>query len=152
LPSAAIPMSDSTQSSPAVQAPKVAGAAWAAFRHTAFAVIWGTTVVANTGAAMYNTAAGWLMTSLAPDPLTVSLVQVMTTLPIFLFALPAGALADIVDRRGLLIGVEIATTVLGAVFAGLVWLNAVTPTVLLAFTFLLGVCGALAAPAWQAIV
>src|SRR5262245_20240909 len=101
---------------------------------------------------MYNTAAGWLMTTLDRDPLTVSLVQVATTLPIFLFALPAGALADIVDRRRLLIGVEVATTVLSTIFAALVWSNKVTPGTLLAFTFLLGACGALTAPAWQAVV
>ena len=101
---------------------------------------------------MYNAAAGWLMTSLDPDPLTVSLVQVATSLPMFLFALPAGALADIVDKRRLLIGVEVATTVLSAAFAALVWIDAVTPVTLLAFTFLLGVCGALTAPVWQSVV
>jgi predicted MFS family arabinose efflux permease len=73
-------------------------------------------------------------------------------LPMFLFALPAGALADIVDRRWLLIGVEAATTVLSAMFAVLVWLSAVTPVTLLAFTFFLGICSALTAPAWQSIV
>jgi MFS family permease len=101
---------------------------------------------------MYNAAAGWLMTSLDPDPLTVSLVQVATSLPMFLFALPAGALADMVDKRRLLIGVEVATTVLAAALAALVWIDAVTPVTLLAFTFLLGVCSALTAPVWQSIV
>ena len=57
------------------------------------------------------------MTSLDPDPLIVSLVQVATSLPMFLFALPAGALADIVDRRRFLIGVEILITAISAVFA-----------------------------------
>ncbi len=101
---------------------------------------------------MYSAAAGWLMTSLDPDPLTVSLVQVATSLPMFLFALPAGALADIVDKRRLLIGVQVAATVLSAAFAALVWIEVVTPLTLLAFTFLLGVCGALTAPVWQSIV
>ena len=64
---------------------------WIAFRHTAFAVIWMATVVANVGTWMYNAASGWLMTSLAADPLTVSMVQVASGLPMFLFALPAGA-------------------------------------------------------------
>src|SRR5262245_10136645 len=122
-------------SGPAVPALKTAASAWDPFRHATFAILWGATVVANIGTWMYNAAAGWLMTSLNPDPLIVSLVQVATTLPMFLFALAAGALADIVDRRWLLIAVEIATTVLSTIFAALVWFNAVTPMSLLAFTF-----------------
>ena len=72
--------------------------------------MWIALVVANVGTWMYNAASGWLMTSLDPDPLTVSLVQVATTLPIFLLALPAGALADVVDRRMFLFVLEVATT------------------------------------------
>ena len=76
-----------------------AGSPWSPFRYPIFAVIWTATVIANVGTWMYNAASGWLMTSLNPHPLIVSLVQVATTLPIFLFAVPAGALADIVDKR-----------------------------------------------------
>lgn len=65
---------------------------WIAFRYKAFTVVWIATVVANVGTWMYNAASGWLMTSLTLDPLTVSLVQVASSLPMFLFALPAGAL------------------------------------------------------------
>ena len=82
---------------------------------------------------MQNAAASWLMTSLNPDPFTVSLVQVATSLPLFLFALPAGALADIVDRRRLLIGVQVAVTVLVAAFGVLVWVGRATPLFLLSF-------------------
>lgn len=135
-----------------VSTSKAPGSPWDPFHHAAFAVLWTATVVANIGGWMYNAAAGWLMTTLAPDPVTVSLVQVATSLPMFLFALPAGALADTVDRRRLLIVVEIATTALSTIFAALVWLDAVTPMTLLVFTFLLGICGALTSPAWQAIV
>jgi MFS family permease len=101
---------------------------------------------------MYSAASGWLMTSLNPDPFIVSMVQVATTLPMFLFALPAGALADIVDKRKFLIVTEIAVAVLSAIFAAIVWLGLVTPGNLLLFTFLIGVGGALTAPAWQSIV
>src|ERR1700681_775813 len=76
---------------------------WSPFRHTTFTVLWTATVVANIGTWMYNAASGWLMTSLNPDPLAVSLVQAATTLPMFLFAVPAGALADIFDKRRFLI-------------------------------------------------
>ncbi|BAC49516.1 MFS permease [Bradyrhizobium diazoefficiens USDA 110] len=125
---------------------------WIAFRHKAFTVVWIATVVANVGTWMYNAASGWLMTSLNPDPLTVSLVQVASSLPMFLFALPAGALADTVDRRRFLIGSEILLTVVATVSAVLVWLDLINPSILLLFTFLLGAGSAFTAPAWQSIV
>src|SRR5262249_24157306 len=78
-------------------------------------------------------------------------VQVAAGLPIFLTAIPAGALADTVDRRRFLIAGEAANTAIAVIFAGLVTLDLVTPVVLLAFTFLIGVFGALTAPAWQAV-
>jgi len=79
--------------------------------------------------------------SLNSDALLVSLVQVATSLPMFLFALAAGALADIFDKRRFLIGVEAATTLLSALFAALVQFGAVTPGSLLLFMFLIGVGG-----------
>jgi MFS family permease len=125
---------------------------WIAFRHTTFTVVWGATVVANVGTWMYNAASGWLMTSLDADPLTVSLVQVASNLPMFLFALPAGALADTVDKRRFLIGAEIVLTIVAAASAVLVAFNLVTPSILLLLTFLLGAGAAFTAPAWQSIV
>jgi MFS family permease len=122
------------------------------FRHRTYAVIWTATVVANIGTWMYSAAAAWLMTELDPHPLMVSLVQVAASLPVFLFALPAGALADIVDRRRLLILAEGAITVLSGAFAALVWLGQVTPVSLLVFTFLIEMGAAFVAPAWQSIV
>jgi MFS family permease len=101
---------------------------------------------------MYNAASGWLMTSLNANPMIVSLVQVASSLPLFLFGLPAGALADMVDKRRFILLLEILTTAFSAVFALLVTLHAVTPSVLLLFIFLVGILGALEAPAWQAIV
>src|SRR4029077_19535726 len=66
-------------------------------------------------------------------------------------AIPAGALADIVDRRKFLIFAESATTVASAVFAPMVTLDLATPTNLLVFTFLIGAFSALTAPAWQSV-
>jgi MFS family permease len=125
---------------------------WSPFRYATFTVLWTATVVANIGTWMYNAASGWLMTTLDADPLIVSLVQVATSLPIFLFALPAGALADIIDKRRFLIAVEGATTVVAGIIAALVSLDLVTPAILLLFTFLLGVGAALTAPGWQSVV
>jgi MFS family permease len=106
----------------------------AAFRHRAFTVIWIATVVSNIGTRMYSAASGWLMVSLDSEALLVSLVQVATSLPMFLFALAAGALADIFDKRRFLIGVEAATTLLSGVFAALVQFGHVSPGSLLLFS------------------
>lgn len=92
------------------------------------------------------------MTRLDSNPLTVSLVQVATNLPMFLFALPAGALADIVDKRRFLTVSEIIVTVGAAMSAALVSLGLVNPFVLLLFTFLLGAGAAFTGPAWQSVV
>jgi predicted MFS family arabinose efflux permease len=132
-------------------APRASGSAWSPFVYPAFTVIWTASLVANIGTWMYTAASGWLMTGLNPDPLIVALVQVAAGLPIFLIAIPAGALADIVDRRRFLIAGEVANTAIAALFAGLVAFGLVTPLVLLVFTFLIGAFGALTAPAWQAI-
>jgi MFS family permease len=124
---------------------------WSPFRHATFAVVWTATVVSNVGGWMYSAASGWLMTSLDANPLIVSMVQVATTLPMFLFAVPAGALADIVDRRKFLILAETMITVISAIYAAIVWLGVATPLNLLLFTFLIGAGSALTSPAWQAI-
>src|SRR5258708_36954311 len=84
---------------------------WSPFRYATFSVLWTATVIANIGGWMYSAASGWLMTTLNPEPFIVSMVQGATTLPMFLFALPAGALADIIDKRKLLIAVEIGVTI-----------------------------------------
>ncbi len=117
-----------------------------------FAVIWTATLVSNVGGWMYSAASGWLMTTLNPDPLIVALVQAASTLPICLFALPAGALADIFDKRKFLIVVETLTTAVSAIYAAMVGLGLATPGNLLLFTFLIGAAGALTIPAWQAVV
>ena len=80
------------------------------FRHSLFASLWLASLVANIGGWMYNAAAAWLMTTLDPHPLTVSLVQAAASFPMFLFALPAGALADIVDKRRFILALEIIVT------------------------------------------
>ena len=130
----------------------IADSPWSPFRHPTFTVLWIATVVSNIGTWMQNAAAGWLMTGLNPDPLIVALVQVATSLSMFLFVLPAGALADIIDRRRLLIVIQVASAVITAILSVLVWTGRATPIILLAFTFLAGSAAALISPAWQAIV
>ena len=124
----------------------------APFGHSTFTVLWIATVVSNVGTWMHDVGAGWLMTELSTSPLTVAAVQAATTLPIFLFALVAGAIADIVDRRRLLIIANVLVATTAAALAAFVYLELVTPAVLIVFTFLLGTGAAFMAPAWQAIV
>jgi len=122
------------------------------FRHRAFAVLWVATVVSNVGTWMHDVAAGWLMTTLAPSPLMVAAVQAANTLPVVVLALPAGALADIVDRRRMLIAVQAAALCLSAALGLVVLSGNASPAALLAFTAALGACAAMTAPTWQAVV
>ena len=125
---------------------------WSPFRHKVYSLLWIATVVANVGGWMYSAAAAWLMTSLAPDPVMVALVQVAASLPMFLFAIPAGALADIVEKRRFVLILEITVAAISALFASLLSAGLVGPTLLIIFVFLVSSCAALEAPAWQAIV
>jgi MFS family permease len=126
--------------------------ALAPFRYRTFSVLWCATVIANTGTWMQSAAAGWFMTSLNPDPFIVSLVQVAASLPMFIFAIVAGALADIFDRRKLIIVIQIIVTLLIVGFTFMIRLGLVTPTSLLVFVFLVTTAAALIMPVWQSIV
>lgn len=117
-----------------------------------FATLWLATLVSGIGTWMNEVGAGWLMTSLAPEPLMVALVQAAATLPVFLLAVPAGAMADLIDKRRLLLAANLFMFVVAALMAFLVATGAMTPELLLFCTFLLGAGAAVVAPAWQAIV
>jgi MFS family permease len=124
---------------------------WSPLRNTLFRSLWIAAVVSNIGTWMHDVGAGWLMTSLSSSPSMVALVQAADTFPVMLLALPAGALADIVDRRRLLIGVQIYFLLVISALSILTWLGLTTPWVLLTFTFAIGVGTALTMPAWSAI-
>jgi MFS family permease len=127
-------------------------AALVPLRNTTFRGLWLANVVAWLGTWLQNTGAGWLMTSLAPEPLIVAMVQAATIMPVFLLALPGGALADIVDRRVFLIGAQLWTILAAIALAALTLAHAMTAFWLLALTFCIGIGSALTAPAWSAIV
>ncbi len=128
-----------------------ASSRWGIFGNVAFTVILIASSVSNIGIGMFDTSMSWLMTSLNPDPMMVSAVQVATWLPLFLLTFPAGALADLVDARRLLIGAQAAVVAISVAFAAIVSLHWTSPTILLATSFLLGIGGAIAAPAWLLI-
>jgi MFS family permease len=108
------------------------------FRSPIFGTLWIAVLFLYVGAAMYDVGASWLMTSLAPNPLFVSLVTTATTLPIFLFALPSGTLSDIFDRRNILIITCAYMFTISTILGMLTLVGVTTPTVLLMLTFALG--------------
>jgi MFS family permease len=125
-------------------------AAFAPLRHSAFRALWIANLASNTGLWIQNTGAGWLMTSLAPSPVMVSLVQAAAMLPVFLFALPGGALADVLDRRATLIGAQIWIAAAGLLLAVLAVLGLLGAWGLLVLTFAIGMGTAVIFPAWAA--
>ena len=125
---------------------------WAPLKNSTYAVLFMATVISNIGTWMHEVGASWKMTEMTQDPAMVALIQTAVSLPIFLFALPAGAMADLFNRRALLININIAALILATVLAFLMQADAVNPTLLLVFTFALGSSAAFIAPAWQAIV
>jgi len=123
----------------------------APLREPLFRSLWIAAVISYTGSWMQNVATGWLMTSLTRSPMWVALVQVAVSLPVLLIALPAGALADIFDRRKFLLFTQ-ASMVAAATVLGIMTLTGtVTPQILLVFTFLLGVGAVMNDPAWQSL-
>ena len=122
------------------------------FKHRTFAILWLASLVSTIGSWIHAVGAGWMMTSLSDSPFMVSLVQSITTLPIFLFALPAGALGDIYNRRQLLLITIVCMLLAAVTFAVMSWFEWVSAFSLLLFTFLLGVGAAFSAPAWQAVI
>ena len=129
-----------------------ASAGWAPLRHAVFRSLWLASVASNVGSWMHDTSASWLMVSLAPSPVMVALMQTAATAPFFLLALPGGALADVVDRRRLLIATQTWMLCAAGTLGVLTLLGLVTPPVLLALTFMIGVGNAMNAPVWQAII
>lgn len=132
--------------------PSIEGGAFAPFTSGAFALLWTATLISNIGTWMHEVGAGWLMTTLNPDPAVVTLVQAATTLPVFCFALLAGALADRLDKRRMLIGINLVLMAVVSLLALLVWQDAMTPLLLIVFTLAIGTGAAFMAPAWQAVV
>lgn len=130
----------------------VTASPWSPLGRPLFRALWIATVISNVGTWIHEVGAGWLMVTLDPHPLMVSLVQAATTLPVFLLALPGGALADIMDRRRYLIFTQLwmlVVALLLALFTAMGWVNG---WVLIAFTFALACGAALNTPAWAATV
>jgi MFS family permease len=127
-------------------------ATWAALKHPVFRSLWIANVASGIGGTMHDTAAVWTMTTLTTSATMVGFMQTVTALPLFLFALPAGALADIVNRRRQILIAQAACLFVAAILAGLTAAGLLSAPVLLTMTFLLGVGAAFTMPPWQALM
>jgi MFS family permease len=124
--------------------------AWAPLRSPLFRALWLASLTSSIGTWMHEVGAAWLMTSLTLSPVMVALMQTAGSLPIVLLALPAGAIADMLDRRKILLFTQGWMFASAAALGLLTVLGATTPWLLLILTFTLGVGAAMNAPAWQA--
>ena len=131
---------------------KAAAGGFAPLKIPLFAVLWGATVLGNVGSFMRDVASSWLITDLSSNPSAVALMQTAATLPVFLLAIPAGVLSDILDRRRFLIFVQILLACVSGSLLVLSQTGALTVEYLLALTFVGGIGAALMGPTWQAIV
>ncbi|WP_411558366.1 MFS transporter [Plantibacter sp. MPB07] len=118
---------------------------------TAFRVLWFAQLGSNIGTWMQTVGAQWVLVEAAAGAAVIALVQTASLAPAILVALPAGVLADSLDRRRLLIWGSAASAVLAAGLTVVAWIGALSPWTILAFTFLLGITSTLTSPAWQAI-
>jgi len=126
--------------------------ALAPFRHGIFRAVWSASLVSNFGGLIQGVGAAWMMTTIATSSYQVALVQASTTLPIMLFALVAGAIADSFNRRKVMLVAQTFMLVVSALLTVFTWYGWMTPWTLLAFTFLIDSGTALNSPAWQASV
>ncbi|MGX5847237.1 MFS transporter [Mesorhizobium sp. PL10] len=126
--------------------------ALAPFRHGIFRAVWSASLVSNFGGLIQGVGAAWMMTTIATSPYQVALVQASTTLPIMLFALVAGAIADSFNRRKVMLIAQVFMLVISALLTLFTWNGWMTPWTLLAFTFLIDSGTALNNPSWQASV
>src|SRR5580704_11456288 len=125
---------------------------WAALRNPIFRKLWLASVVSGCCVSAHDMAATWVMNTMTPSPFFLSLLSTAASLPFFLFTFPAGALADMVNRKKLLCVMHVWLVVAAAGLALLGALRLLTPSVVLIAVFLLGVGFACNAPAWTSVI
>lgn len=126
---------------------------WAPLRNPLFRALWFATLVSNLGTWVHEVSSSWMMTDLKPNnPWMSSLVQVCTTTPMFLLALPAGAIADVVDRRRYLLMTQSWMMLTAGLMAIAAFQGRLGPTGLLVGTAILAVGTALNSPAWHSVL
>ncbi len=128
------------------------GGTFAPLAQPTFAVLWVATVLGNIGSFMRDVASAWLATDLSSSPAAVATIQAASTLPVFLLAIPAGVLSDILDRRRFLIWIQLGLAAVSGTLALLAWRQGLTIELLIGLAFLGGIGAAMMGPTWQSIV
>ena len=123
-----------------------------AMRYPIFRRVWFASVSSHFGGMIQSVGASWLMLSIAQSADMVALVQASVALPVMLFSLLAGAMADNFDRRRMMLAAQVFMLVVSVALAVFAWSGVITPWLLLLFTFLIGCGAAFNSPAWQASV
>lgn len=126
--------------------------AFSPLRHRLFAVIWAATIIGSIGSFVRDVTSAWLVTDLSSSPAAVAMVQAAATLPVFLLAIPAGVLSDMLDRRKLLICVQLLLASVSVCLVILSLIDQHSVASLIMLTFIGGIGVALMGPTWQAIV
>jgi MFS family permease len=126
--------------------------AWTPLAIPLFRAVWLASLASNIGIWLGNVGTAWLMTELRPTPVMVTLVQAAASLPVFLFALPAGAVGDAMDRRKLLVLLQLCSVALSLLLGVTTAFGLTTPGLILVASFLFGTLLAFSMPAFQAIV
>ena len=124
----------------------------APFRHGIFRAVWTASLASNFGGLIQSVGAAWLMTSITTSSDMVALVQASTALPIMLFSLACGAIADSFDRRKVMLVAQSFMLIVSVLLTIFAYKGLITPWLLLSFTFLIGCGTALNNPSWQASV
>ncbi|MCW0236033.1 MAG: MFS transporter [Ferrovibrio sp.] len=125
---------------------------FAPFQHRTFRLFWTASLISNIGVLVQTIGASWVMMTISGSAGLVALVQSMNALPVMLFALAAGALADNFDRRLIMLGAQAAMLAFTLLLAAAVYFDWVTPWLLLGLTFLIGTGSAVNSPSWQASI
>jgi len=131
---------------------RLSGGSFSPLAQPIFAVLWAATVLGNVGSFMRDVASAWLATDLSSSPIAVAAIQAAATLPVFLLAIPAGVLTDILDRRRFLIGIQVGLGMVSGTLTLLAWHDGLTIELLIGLVFLGGVGTAMMGPSWQSIV
>ena len=124
----------------------------APFQYPVFKAMWVAMTISNIGTWMNEVGVTWLMATMPTSHLSIALIQTAITLPFLLLAYPSGTLADLIDRRRILLVIHIAMFLVAIGLALFAFYERLTPTLLLLFTFMLGIGNAMMRPAWSASV
>ena len=125
---------------------------WFALRNPVFRRLWLASVLSGTFVSAQDVTVTWLMNDLGASSFLLSLIATAASMPFFLFTLPAGAVADIVNRRTVIVSAVLWQGDCAALLAFGAWARVINPGSVLACIFVLGIGLAFGAPVWGAIV